>query len=671
MEAGESMPKRLLVFLITAIFMGLSLSQNVLAADNEPPEVINTQISSNTIAYQGSSVPGYVTLIVETNEPTRGYLMAEGNGRQIKINLSTTEFKTKHIVYWVPWDDAKKEPVPAGTYRLKSYLTDQAYNSAQGYPVGQITVVQESSPKALVTLSSVSPTNISPKYATTVALTEVKYELSRPAEVQVSIQKNGTDIYQSTKVKLEPGYHSFSWNGRNQNGSIVADGEYDVVFKTIELGYNYPATQQTINKLGKITIQNGENSIPEWRMKEIISAASFDSAVISPNNDGFQDTVTGKITLNEATKLTVFIATATGSHMNHVIAYQDVQPGTHTFNWNGTDMMGGKALNGNYYIKVMVTESNGATGYLTFGNNGVTVKDSTVISPLSPVKEVRVITDKTSMTVYPMDQGYTATKGETFKLISDQIENGYYQVLVKEQVPGKVKASDVELVTTSQPAPAKNYTEHTVVSGDTLWKISQKYSVSVNDIVQFNNLNVNQPLFIGQVIKIPVTTVEQPKETIHTVQSGDTLWKIAQKYSITVDALVQANNLNSNQYLYIGQKLVISTTAVTAPIVTQPNVIHQVQSGDTLWKISQKYGVSVTDIMQANNLKETDYLYIGQKLTIPKPNTEVPQVLHVVASGDTLWKISVNYKTTVQKIVEVNNLDVNQPLMIGQQLKVQ
>ncbi|MFE8699326.1 LysM peptidoglycan-binding domain-containing protein [Cytobacillus sp. FJAT-54145] len=666
------MTKKLLV-LIAIIFIGLSYNQDVLAADELPPEVIKQAISSNTIAYQGNAVPGYTTFTIETNEPTRGYLIAEGNGLSVKINLSTMDYKTTHVVHWVPWNDTKRVPLPAGTYRIKSYLTDQAYNSAQGYPIGQITVVNETNPKQLVSITNTSGAEISPKYSVNEPLTTVSYELSRHAEVQISIQKDDHDIFQTGKVKLAPGIHTFEWNGRNDKGVIVPDGEYNIAFKTIELSYNYPPTSQEIHRLGKITVKNGESSIPEWRMKEMITSASFDSNTVSPNHDGTQDQVSGKVVVAEPINLTVYIATEAGSHMNHVISFQNVQPGTHTFSWNATDWMGGKALNGNYYIKVMATEANGATGYLLI-ENPVMVTDSHSVKPLQPIKEVRVIAEQTQMSVYPMDQGYKATKGEVFQLVSDKPENGYYQVLVKNTVPAKVKVGDVELVEEVLPPQdvLTNYVNHTVASGDTLWKIAQKYGVTVSGLVKLNSLDINQPLFIGQVIKVS-EKVEAPQDAesnVHTVQAGDTLWKIAQKYNVRIDSIVKENNLDVTKPLYIGQTIKIpsSTVVIQPPVTTE--TIHTVQSGDTLWKIAQKYGVTVQDLLQANQLNTTDFLYIGQKLTIPTKQPVESYVIYTVQSGDTLWKIAQNNRTTIQAIVDLNQLDVTKALWIGQQLKM-
>ncbi|WP_044748432.1 LysM peptidoglycan-binding domain-containing protein [Bacillus alveayuensis] len=261
---------------MAAIFIAFLFGSYTQAADTAPPEVISKQFSSSTIAYKGNAVPGYVTITLETDEPSRGYIMAVGNnGRQAKINLSTTEFKTKHVVHWAPWDDVKREPLPPGTYLLKSYLTDASYNSAQGFPLGQIIVVQEPNPKELITVLSTTPSTISPKYSETQNLMEMKYELSRHAEVQIAVQKDGTIHYQTGKVKLEPGTHQFAWNGRDQKGNIVPDGEYEIVFKTIELNYNYPAATQTVFKAGKINVVNGEHTIPEWRMKEIVTSVSL------------------------------------------------------------------------------------------------------------------------------------------------------------------------------------------------------------------------------------------------------------------------------------------------------------------------------------------------------------------------------------------------------------
>ena len=94
----------------------------------------------------------------------------------------------------------------------------------------------------------------------------------------------------------------------------------------------------------------------------------------------------------------------------------------------------------------------------------------------------------------------------------------------------------------------------------------------------------------------------------YTVQAGDSLWLIAQRYGTTVDAIIQANNLTSN-ILQIGQVLRI-------PVSQSPYVEYTVRAGDTLWDLSRRYGTTVDAIMQANGLTST-LLQIGQVLRIP------------------------------------------------------
>jgi LysM repeat protein len=131
-----------------------------------------------------------------------------------------------------------------------------------------------------------------------------------------------------------------------------------------------------------------------------------------------------------------------------------------------------------------------------------------------------------------------------------------------------------------------------------------------------NNLDPNKYLYVGQKLIVPATVSqpEQPAATTYSVVSGDSLWKIAQKFGVTAQAIVDANKLDPTVYLFVGQKLII-------PGVAQPELpavtTYAVVSGDTLWKIAQKYGVTPQAIVDANKLDPTGYLYIGQKLIIP------------------------------------------------------
>lgn len=579
-------------------------------------EVVSFNLSSSTVAYQGNTVTGYETIELKTSVPTRGYILVVGSGTQVKINLSTMEYKMAHKVDWAPWDDTKKVPLPAGEYKLSAYLTDEEFNQMSGYPLGKLTVVTESNPKPLIDQVSVDPAVFAPKYGQSSQVAQVPFNLNRPAEVQLSIQKNGVEIFAGSKVKLSAGSQIVSWNGTDKTGRIVADGAYEVVFKTIETAYNYPATTQRSEKLGTITIKDGDYNIPAWRLKEIATNASFNTSILSPDGDGVNDSVTGQFTLVEPVKVSIYIANAAGAHVNHVIFEQTYQAGVQTFEWNGTDMMGGKAPNGSYTIKIHVIEGTNS-GYITFNDSTVRIEGSREVKALQPEKRVRVISETAQMTVEPLAQGYKAVKGDSFALLSETIQNGQYQVLVKDGVSGTINVNDVELVT--ETPVVQNTIDYTVISGDTLWKIAAKFNTTVSKIVTLNNLDPNKYLYVGQKLKIPaVTTVEPVPPSTYKVQSGDTLWKIAQKLGTTIDAIVSANGLDPAKYLQVGQTLTIPEKSTTVqPPAAQP-VIHTVQSGDTLWKIARKYSLTVDAIVKANNLDPNKYLVIGQKLTIPR-----------------------------------------------------
>lgn len=196
-------------------------------------------------------------------------------------------------------------------------------------------------------------------------------------------------------------------------------------------------------------------------------------------------------------------------------------------------------------------------------------------------------------------------------------------------------------------------TVYTVQKGDTLYSIANKYGVTVNQIKDLNKLSSNT-ISIGQQLFIPSTNTEN----IYTVQSGDTLYSIAKKFNTTVNELKDLNNLSSN-LISIGQQL-----KIPSPINTS-NIIYTVQKEDTLYSIARKYNVTVDEIKNLNNLTNNT-ISINQQLLIP---TTSNITTYIVKSGDTLYSIAKRFNTTVDEIKRLNNLTSN-ILSIGQQLKI-
>lgn len=114
----------------------------------------------------------------------------------------------------------------------------------------------------------------------------------------------------------------------------------------------------------------------------------------------------------------------------------------------------------------------------------------------------------------------------------------------------------------------------------------------------------------------------------HVVRPGDTLWAIAGRYQVSVDALAAANSLANPDALSLGQRLVIpAKTSRSAPARSRPaTVTHVVASGDTLWSIAVRYGTTVGAIVRENNLANPDTLALGQRLRIPGVQARRPAV---------------------------------------------
>lgn len=206
------------------------------------------------------------------------------------------------------------------------------------------------------------------------------------------------------------------------------------------------------------------------------------------------------------------------------------------------------------------------------------------------------------------------------------------------------------------PIEGANY--YTVKSGDSLWSISRKYNVTVSELKNENNIS-NNNLKIGQVLKIPSKENEIIKQNTYIVKSGDSLYKIAQKYGTTVSELMSLNNL-TNTILSIGQVLEIpSDDTITTYIVV---------SGDSLYKIAINFNTTVDELKKLNNLKN-NLLNVGQILKVPLASSNISNTTYTVKSGDSLYKIASENNITVNKLKEINNLK-SDLISIGQILKI-
>ena len=278
-------------------------------------------------------------------------------------------------------------------------------------------------------------------------------------------------------------------------------------------------------------------------------------------------------------------------------------------------------------------------------------------------------------------------------------------------------------------------TQHVVKEGDTLWKLSQSYGVSLQSIIDANSgVNANN-LQIGSILCIPANSASPtsshtcPDRTFsYTVHSGDTIWKLSQAYGTSTQSILDANPGINPQNLQIGSTLCIPIArAVTVPpvkaappVTTAPMIQtapltsgipsvtcpkgtfgYTIQSGDTIWKLSQTYGISTQSILDTNPGINPQNLQIGSTLCIPvaqaaaptppvkaaPPVTTAPMIQtapltsgipsvtcpkgtfgYTIQSGDTIWKLSQTYGISTQSILDANPGINPQNLQIGSTL---
>lgn len=156
-----------------------------------------------------------------------------------------------------------------------------------------------------------------------------------------------------------------------------------------------------------------------------------------------------------------------------------------------------------------------------------------------------------------------------------------------------------------------------------------------NDIkkLQSNLLNYAEAVVktVSEYIGITYVKPDVESENLYIVQKGDSLYSIAQKYGTTVSELKRLNNLSSN-ILQIGQTLIISEIEMSP---SQTNYdIYTVKSGDSLWKIANQYNTTINDLIQLNNLGTT-FLQIGQQLKVPSATSS--NEYYIVQKGDTIF----------------------------------
>ena len=199
----------------------------------------------------------------------------------------------------------------------------------------------------------------------------------------------------------------------------------------------------------------------------------------------------------------------------------------------------------------------------------------------------------------------------------------------------------VGLFTFSISSFAAGDDSYTVKKGDTLSALALKYHVSVSQLESANMLKSDR-IYVGQVLTVPMIDKKTGKfvqdgpglekgEVMYTIQKGDTIASIAKKFGVTQQSIIQTNHLEVLNYkLYPGRWLTIETATkgvsssknVSEPSganVNVPTVTYIVQKGDYITSLADRFGDTVSELKQVNNLK-SDNLYAGESLKVPSSN---------------------------------------------------
>ena len=167
------------------------------------------------------------------------------------------------------------------------------------------------------------------------------------------------------------------------------------------------------------------------------------------------------------------------------------------------------------------------------------------------------------------------------------------------------------------------YIIHQVETGETLYALSRKYNVDVQLIKDANDASVTR-LSVGQKVFIPLAELASGEGKIHTVSASETLYSISRLYSVKVDDLKRWNNLDESS-ISVGQKLIIENTedvtdAEVAKTSNMTGETHTVEQSETLYSISRKYNVTTDQLKQWNGLTSNS-LSIGQVLVVSNSET--------------------------------------------------
>jgi membrane-bound lytic murein transglycosylase D len=249
---------------------------------------------------------------------------------------------------------------------------------------------------------------------------------------------------------------------------------------------------------------------------------------------------------------------------------------------------------------------------------------------------------------------------------------------------GSKIAAAKEFLSTAPKRTTKGIHRYRIRSGDTWWRLSRRFDVPLRELKQFNQMASNT-LHPGQWVLIPRPEAPSGKSGIfvsgatYVVKSGDTLWGIARSMGTSVQALQQANPGLSVRKIAVGQKITLPGKTSTRQIASR-RANYKVKSGDTLWGIAQRFHLSLSTLVQANGLNQSDPLKVGTQLYIPdigqaqqansRRTARQARIHYQVQKGDNVWSIARKFGVSPAQVMEWNTLSSRDLIHPGDTLTI-
>ncbi|WKY79974.1 LysM peptidoglycan-binding domain-containing protein [Leuconostoc lactis] len=271
----------------------------------------------------------------------------------------------------------------------------------------------------------------------------------------------------------------------------------------------------------------------------------------------------------------------------------------------------------------------------------------------------------------------------------------------------------------NKPAPATTAATYTVKSGDTLSRIAAQFKMSVAEIAALNQISNVNAINVGQVLKVNGTTANTNTNTnqtnaskpsasnaaSYTVQSGDTLSKIAASHQMSLSQLAALNGITNPNLIRVGQVLKVTgatnsaqpsapaapTQQPAAPAAPTTNnaTTYTVKAGDTLSRIAAQFKMNLAQIAALNQISNLNAIRVGQVLKVSNaagsnntqnttqpsagtPTNTAPSTTgYTVKSGDTLSAIAAANGVSLANLLSWNNLSLQAIIYPGQKLTIQ